>query len=417
MIRGLAIGLLAGLGVGWVLFTSDAPRRNTTPRETASKPATPEAAAPQPQSEPVVPMRPRFTQDTPTGLTINTNPDGSKSYQIAGQLIGPRPIAEIDANIAQARQDKNWPEFYACLLEYGVLGTKEGDERMIAILGDTILSLPGPWIGERFYECLYDTEADGILEAARARAKIELEEKAGTRWEGRGFLGLVARFGSPADFAWLDTLRAGRGRSSEIDHALMQGSANPLAAERLTQSLLKNGLPASSRWRIFVERNPEAAHACAVRLLEADGESTSIGRRDTRQNFELLFAATNESTRAQTLDVIAGLTSDAQRLAAARELRTLERNGIDLAGFESIMETPHRVLATASTDRARDRLARDAIGAISRAPPLWTAQNLAALESVRDGPNKLLSEHAAVALESIEKYRRKRSGWEPERGS
>ena len=121
----LACGILLGLGLGflagWLVFSvarDERALRREAPGDSPPPARQDEAAAeetqPQPESPPAA--RKKLTPDTPTGLNINRE-KGRVTYTYAGQRIRPRPLDQIDAALAEARSEKNWPEYYANILE------------------------------------------------------------------------------------------------------------------------------------------------------------------------------------------------------------------------------------------------------------------------------------------------------------
>jgi len=407
MARGIVIGLAIGLATGWVLFGGDDPPRRKTREEMPAEPAK-EARVEQPEApEPDEPVRDPLPPDFPTGLSISNGPNGEKQYVMGGRRIEPRPLDGIDASLARARREKNWPEFFACLLEYAVLDTPEADRRLVDVMADSSLHLQGPFIGDRFLEALSDSGIEGIAEAARARAVVEIQEKKGSRWAGRGFLGLVAKYGDERDLAWLETLRTGRNRSREVDRALAQGAANPLAAERLSESLAGTNRLSFVPWREFAQASPEAAFRCAARMVED-------GHPDPRK-YRFLGTATTAGTLERARQLLAGAESDRDRLSALQAVDMFRHNELDTSGFDDVVDAPRRILQRPPTTKKEERLARSAIRAIERNRVAWTPANLDALRAAGESPNEKLAEEAREALEDIERNRAEAGGWEPER--
>ena len=404
------IGIALGLCVGWFWFVDDtATKRERTERRVAAQSSleprrVPADDAPPRRAAEVETARAAFTPDTPTGLSIHRNPDGSLLYHYGGAVIRRRPLAEIDASAREARAQKNWPEFFACILEYAVHDSPDGDRRLLAIMADESLALSGPWIGERFLEALENSTIDGIATAARTRAVAELQDKKGSRWAGRGFFTLVARFGSAEDVLWLDSVGApGRG-AQEVSRALAMGAANPLAAERFAARLAATTGRNLKHWREFVAANPAAAQESATLLI----------RRGLRNKdaYRMLGAATTAETMESTRAILMDMKSVAARLDGMEAVEQIRRKGLDTTAFEQLIDLPSRIL-TGAVEGNRN-LSTAAVYAIQNREVAWTPSNLDALQVVAQGGSRL-AERARKALGKIEAKRNEPAGWEPNR--
>ena len=237
----LAVGICAGLLAGSVLFTGPAERGERAREtegggETAAGPVSP---APPPPAEqvPADPTRP------------------VRSIVFDGEAIQPAPVEELRAALAEARAASDWNAYYRALLQLGVSGTPEAEALLVEIMGDGTLRLHGTWTGKQFYSWLKDSDVPGIGEAARRRAEIEVRENVGSRWEGIGFLSLVALHADAAELDWLETLGVDKNRAMEVDRALAQGARNPLAAERLLRRWTDELTPDTSLLRESARAN------------------------------------------------------------------------------------------------------------------------------------------------------------------
>jgi len=395
----LVLGLAAGLALGWALFHRPPESRRQAERPVAEPTPAPEPdrAAPRPP-----PAREALPPDAPTGLDISRE-GGKPRYVMGGRAIRPRPLDEIDASMAKARSEKNWPEFFAGILELIVHDSPEADRRLVALMGDGTLRLPGPWIGERFLEGLLDSEVEGIGAAALARAKVELEEKKGSRWAGRGFLALVARFGDDEDVRWIETLATSKNRAQEVERALALGAANPTAAALLHERLLGRHDLRWTAWREFASANPAAAFGTALELLPGRGGEA----------YRFLGAATRRETVERARSRLLSLTGNRDRLAAVRAVEEMRRNGLDTSGFEPLLAAPRLLIEAGLAGRAGKGDLTRAIHAIERNRVAWTDANLAALRAVAERGAAGIAKRAGKALEEIDEKRDE--GWEPER--
>ncbi len=409
--RGIVLGLAAGLLVGWLLFhQEEQARRVLSPvaGNTAAPNAAPGSAAPKVPSVAATRDREKFAPDASTGLSIRRA--GSKpSYAMDGKVLTARPLATIDSALTAARAEKNWPEFFAGILELILHDSAEADRRLVALMADESLRLSGNSSGERFWEGLKDSSADGIAASARARTRLELEDKAASRWRGRGFLSLIARYGTPDDIAWLETLADDPRRAMEVDRALALGSRNEAAAARLQQRLLK-GRTLMSPWALFARENPDKAFETAEMLLAREGREA--------QAYDMLGAATRPHNAQRACALFLEIQDDRSRLRAMRSVQSMYSNEVDITGLEPLMETPRAVIEAVLAGDGDADLLDLAIGVVKENEVAQTDGNLAALRALAQqatGKHAKYGARAAKALAKIEKKRAGASGWEPER--
>ena len=408
--RGIVLGLAAGLLVGWLLFhQEEQARRVLSPvaGNTAAPNAAPGNGAPT-STVAATWDREKFAPDASTGLSIR-HAASKASYTMDGQVLTTRPLATIDRALAAARAEKNWPEFFAGILELVLHDSAEADRRLVALMADESLRLSGNSIGERFWEGLKDSSADGIAASARARARLELEDKAASRWRGRGFLSLIARYGTPDDIAWLETLADDPIRAMEVDRALALGSRNEAAAARLQQRLLK-GRTLMSPWALFARENPDKAFETAEMLLAREGREA--------QAYDMLGAATRPHNAQRACALFLEIQDDRSRLRAMRSVQSMYSNEVDITGLEPLMETPRAVIEAVLAGDGDADLLDLAIGVVKENEVAQTDGNLAALRALAQqatGKHAKYGARAAKALAKIEKKRAGASGWEPER--
>ncbi len=389
MIRGLIAGVLIGFALGWVAFHEGAHQteRRTETRPQAEQRPEPEAPRIQPPRQEAAASRKRST------IFLGSEP------------VVPRPMAEIDAALATARADKNWNDFYRALLELVVAASPEADRRLVSLMGDESLALYGPWIGKKFYDALHDSPVEGIGAAARKRAQMELKDKAGSRWQGVGFMSLVAQYGSDEDHAWLESLATSRNRSQEVDRAFAEGARSPAAAQRMRKRILDADLRAARHWDTFAKLAPDVAFEAARELI--------VRQPDNESAYRLLGEAATEESLPEVHNLLLGLTDDTARILSIRAIDQMKRRNLDVGGYETILEVPRRVLEESLAGR-ETKLLSPAMAAISTYSILWDEATVSALQTLADRGNA----RAAAQLKKLNKRRSRASAqkWEPDRG-
>jgi hypothetical protein len=407
MKQGILIGMLIGLVAGYLV----AKALDEEPVDRAREPEAPAAEDPVDERETPEPVEewspPEAVTDTGT-VTM----DGR--IFLGGKLLEPKPVDELRQTLAWARQNRDWANYRKAILELGVTGTPEAQALLVEIMGDETLFMPGPWLGQIFYMSLKDSEVEGILEAARTRAEIDLVEKKGTRWEGRGWLSLVALHAGEAELDWVLSLGTSRNRWMEVDKALAEGSRNPLAAERLAERIVAGEISSSSSYmNTFAEENPNVAFRAAVDALP------KVCASDPIDAFRLLGSATTAATLSEAVAVLNGLDSPQERMTAIYAVGVMHERGLDTSGLQPLLDDLRVILERAATGQvdlsnAVERLRLTlAITLVEENEVTWDAPTLAALRVLAGRPHR----KASKTLDRIEEKRTpKEQGWNPERG-
>jgi hypothetical protein len=416
-LAGVLVGLVAGGVAVFALLRDEEPERAgravTTPP--ASEPPATTAGAAAAATHPDASGEPDHT----AGSVIVRR--GRGGYTTVGDLlIAPggevfnrtrRTLAEIRDALAGARAAADWAAFFEALAEAGAMGTPEARALLVELMGDRTLQFSGPWTGQRFFEWLAGADTPGLLEAALRRAEIDIADNPGSRWRGVGWLSLVALYGGAQEIAWLESLGGGdRNAEMEVDRALGEGAKNPLAAARLAARLKE---PRHLLWgpylTAFGQANPEAAFATAAEGLAGEG-----GRRAERW-IELLGVTATAATLDRARTLFLALDEPEARRHALRALDGMRRRGLDVAGFEPLIDEPRLALeriAAQPTAEAATQAARLALGTIANIPVTRTEAALAAARRFVDHPDEGI---AAIAREALQNAEPGGDGWRPER--
>ena len=180
---------------------------------------------------------------------------------------------------------------------------------------------------------------------------------------GVGWLSIVARFGGASDIAWIESRAEGDPkRERELDRALAEGAANPLAAARFAERMQdpERHLPRLCV-RAFARENPDAAFEAAVRSLPT-------ATRNRAAIVELIGRSATDRTLEIALSVLAPLGTD-----ALRAVDLMFRRGLDVARFEAIIRAPlQRVDGYRYGDDIRPVL--QALSALRRHRVTWSGE-------------------------------------------
>ena len=327
---------------------------------------------------------------------------------LGGKLLEPKPVEELRQTLAWARQNRDWDNYRKAILELGVTGTPEAQALLVEIMGDETLFMPGPWLGQDFYKVLRESEVDGILQAARARAEIDLKEKADSRWRGRGWLSLVALHGGEAELDWIASLGTSGNRTQEVHKAFAEGARNPLTAARLAASIEAGKISFSPGYLdTFARENPEAAFRAAANGLRTH----PAGPRD--ELLGLLGSATRDSTIGDAANLLLASEEIGDRIDAIEAVERMRRAGLDVSRFQPLLDDLRAVLERAARGELdpSEKLVSHAISTAENCQCAWDEPTLAALRALASVPN----ERARKALAKIEK-KATEGGWLPERG-
>ncbi len=404
--RLVSLGILIGIGVGWILFDDGAisARRDARTKATAiadshSKPAAEtHASAPAPPPDALDPNTPAYVYPRDV--------NGKKEYAIDGTAIKRRPLAEIDAAMAKARAEKNWPAFLRGILQLCLLDSPEADTRLVELLADETLAMRGVTVGDHFYGALHDSQVDGIAQAVRVRARIELQQKKNIPRAGLGFLGLLARHGNAEDFAWIESLTTDNNGLVRADRAFALAAANPAAAERMRRRYIEHGIPPANEWHYFVRENPTIAFETAAQLIRQDPTDQTA--------YRMLGAATRTESLPDLRAALAQLPDDRARLLAMRAVQALHTRRMDTTGFDRVLDAPRVVLERALSGQVSAAHAKYAMSTIRWCSVGQTPSNIAALQATVDRGRPKAAEAARTALKQI-RQQNTQFDWEPDR--
>lgn len=364
-----------GSGLGLLVFGQrpEAPKRTPRGAETVQS-APPSTTEPQPASSPPgapTPPPPNPLPKNTRGYVLAETVDGERRYSIDGVRIDPRPLAEILEAMKRARAEKNWPEFVRGIVQLGMLNTAEGDSHLVAILADSSLRLKGPWAGTQFYEALRDSRVEGIAEAARARALMELDKKPRSNRAGVGYLGLVALHGGGPEHAWLESLTTDGAGIVRADRAFAKGAANPAAAERMRRRYIDKGIQPAGEWLMFARENPAVAFDTAAELIRRNPTSVD--------GYRMLGQAATPDTLARAGEILGNLPNDDARLQGIRAVQLMGTRKLDISGFDELLNTPRVVLEDVLSERRTPTEGTPAISALLYCSCARTEANMAAL--------------------------------------
>lgn len=412
-------GLAVGLGVGLVAASglrAPAPEpRSSVAARLDPAPAVPAAVAPAP-----APPQTSGACDARGPLIVRYPGGGVVALDNVviidgGEVIGcaPRTLTEIRRALADARAAEDWAAYYAALSELGTAGTREAEQVLVEVMGDESLRLEGYRTGKSFCGWLAESDVPGIVDAARRRAAIDIEDEPDdSRWRGIGWLALVALRGGEADLSWLESLGRGqRNTEMDVDRALAEGSANPLAVERLARRMRDpGGFRWSERFHSFAAEHPQAVLDAALEALPAVAEADDLLR--------MIAEATTPDTVDRTRAALLGLRLPDARLAALKAVGRMRDRGIDVSGFADLVDEPRLLLERSMSrplDRGEAREVRNAIRAIGENPVTWGEAATGALRGFLEHEDTDVADAAKKALGRIGTGPEKGRAWKPER--
>jgi hypothetical protein len=415
----LLAGVVVGIGIGFaggyalarppaegVRAAAVAPRTAPLVHAAAAPEAPPVSSSPAARRGPLIV---RFPRDGVVSLDNIVIIDDGEVL-----ACGPRPLAEVRQALADARAAADWAAYYAALTEAGTAGTREAEELLVEVMGDETLSLEGYRTGKSFRRWLADSDVKGIVEAARLRARIDIDDEPDDScWRGVGWLALVALRGSEADLDWLEA--HGRGDTNtemDVDRALAEGARNPLAAARLLRRMRE---PGRFRWSRRIEAlessSPEAALAAALGALPEV--------EDQKELLRFVGEATTPFTIEATRAALLSLRDGTARGTALRAVGRLRDRGLDVSGFEDLVDEPRLLLervASRPLDGDEAGEVREAIDVIRDNPVTWCDAATAALRAYAGHEDPGIAKAADEALLRITKSSGRGREWVPERG-
>ena len=414
-VAGVALGLVLGFVGARELFPGPQGPRRAGPAGVAPKeaPAVPDSKAPasvEPSTTgPRGPLIIRHSGGVTTTDDLVIIPDG--------ELVGgpTRTLAEVRRALADARAAADWSAFFRALHELGAMNTPESQALLIEVMGDESLRFEGPWTGQSFLKWLSACDAPGLLDAVRRRAEIDIAENAGSRWRGVGWLSLVAMRGGAAEIAWIESLGGGdRNAEMEVDRALAEAAANPLAAARLAARMKEAGHFLWSPYLdSFARANPQAALDAAIEALPAKPD------RRTEDLLRLIGEATTPETVERARTALLRIEDPAARFDTLRAVERMRRRGLDVSGFARLADEP-RLLLERSASRplsdAERALVQRALQSISFSRVTWNDATLAAVRPFLSHPDAAIAAGAREAMADIADGA-SGDGWRPERGA
>lgn len=413
-LAGVTIGIGLGFGAAYELAGPSeavvrvaASARWAPPAPSVAEPAAP---APPPVSEAAAVRRPLIVRYPRDGMISLDN----VIIIDEGEVIDrdPRTLAEIRAALDAARRAADWAAFYAALTEAGMLGTRESEELLVEVMADESLSLEGYRTGKSFRRWLARSDVPGIVEAARRRVLIDIaDEPDGSRWQAHGWLALVALRGGEADLDWLESLARDRSDMEiDVDRALAEGAGNPLAAARLSQRVKRPQFRWWRRHEALESSDPAAALAVAIESLPVAEDQAEVLR--------LIAEATTPDTVEATRAALLAVRERPARLKALDAVDRLRERGMDVAGFEGIVDEPRLFLervASAPLDYDAAYAVRDAIKAISRNRVTWCDAATSAVRAFSEHENREIATAAKECLDQVARDVGRPPAWVPER--
>jgi len=397
VLLGTAMGLALGLLAGWFLFGGgEAPAREVV--RTVYLPAEPEPGfdAPSPEE-----TSPEGAGTAPVRLgvddlrTASAEELGRLAAQGSLELDGAAVTVLIE-RLDAAREARDWNQFRALLSLLGRAGTPEAEAKLVAVMGDPGLGFQQSHLGPLFYEWLKDSQAPGIVAAARARLEREMEDHPGMPGVRRGWLSLIAAQGDTADLDWVETFADTPGGAREVQEALAAAGGRPEVAERVERMFRER----KERWfighlRLFATANP----AAGARLLEDGLQHPRPGEeRDLARTYgDTLPRADVERARA----FLSGLRTPSQRMAAVYAVERMRRRGLDMGGMEDLVLAPVLTLERYRDEPNLSPLV-EARYAIEHNPITWSERTAKALESAAE---RVPPAQAGALLEAARRVR------------
>ncbi len=414
-VAGVALGLVLGFVGARELFPGPHGPARTRSADAAlpPAPAVPETKAPLPAEPSAIgprgPLLIRHSGGVTTAGDLVIIPEG----EVIGG--GSRTLFEVRRALAEARAASDWSAFFRALHELGAMNTPESQALLVEVMGDESLRFEGAWTGQSFLRWLSACEAPGLLEAARRRAEIDLADNPDSRWRGVGWLSLVAMHGGAAEIAWIESLGGGdKNAEMEVDRALAEGAANPVAAARLAARMKEAGHDLWSPYlESFARANPRAALDAAIEALPATPD------RRTGDLLRLIGEATTPETVERARTALLKVEDPAVRFETLRAVERMRRRGLDVSGFARLADEPRLLLersASGSLTEAERALVRRALDSIGHSRVTWSDATLAAVRPFLAHPNAEIAAAAREAMADIADGA-KGDGWRPERGA
>ena len=386
MSRVFLLGLLLGIGAGWLLSRATMPSlpdadgvaaRDEAPGAGPTlAPDDPPAAA-SPAAAPSVRTAPGadLASATADDLHRRWNATGN---EVTGGKDGPAErltVEEGRALLERARaalRDRDGALFVASVRGLARAEGDEADAFLLDVMADVSLPAPGP-MGAYFHEALKDSRLSGIAAAARARFEAEVAAGRDHWWGARGWLHLVADHGTEEDVQWLRGIASRRGQAASEAADALARSRNP-AAPAAFESLRGAGRSLDE----YLAAHPERV----VAYLEERIDGRVPSELDRRSLWQTYARHAPEASLADLERRLLAAEGIREKADAVYGMQALSRRGHDLTALRGLVPSLLDWLAAhAGAEESTDERST-VLYALEYNPVAWTRETLAVLERV-----------------------------------
>ena len=400
-VRSLALGVLIGTLLGWVLAGMSDTGVGSTPRARDTE------VPPQAENGPRLEPAPAGSEDpvprTPSSEVLDSlrNAEPRGLAQVVTDAKRPLTKGEVDfiaARLTRAKEDRDWRAYRDCLQALAWAKHPLAQRILLDLMADPAVRFHDR-VGAIFKEALLESEHPGIAEAARMR--FEQQIAAGeTSWvAGDGWFELMAQHGDQRLIMWLEKAAT----TGQLDHSMRRAlarSTNPAATELVLRQLRDEGRWASWRTNLseFASANPDAAYkVIRDEIKERLGGSRLRHEPDLSQLMRMLGLATTAETLKETADLLQGVVDPMARISAVYAVSPLVRRGFDAAGLQEVIDGPTQVLAGLQADsRDAAQLATKARYAIEYNRITWCEDSARVLDAAADRLAVALAPHGEM---------------------